>query len=273
MADLPPILDAETLAAHRGDPSLKIVAVDAPADFEAAHIPGAVRVGYDEITRDEPPAGGLMPDAKALSGVFSRAGLRPEDPVVVYDRSGGGAAGRLFFTLDVAGHEGLSILDGGLQAWLEAGGDLETGPAEPEPSEYPVTLNADRIADRGYIAAHLDDPAIKLLDVRSAPEYTGELVRAARGGHIPGALNLEWTRFKDERDRIVARDEALRLLAERGIRPEDEVVVYCQTHHRSAHTYTVLKALGFERVRGYPGSWSEWGNWSDGPVEDETGSR
>lgn len=267
MADLPPIIDAETLDRHRGDPGLRIVAVDAVADFEAEHIPRAVRVGYDEITHDEPPAGGLMPDAKTLSGVFSRVGIRPEDHIVVYDRSGGGAAGRLFFTLDVAGHQGLSILDGGLQAWLDIDGDIETGAAEPEPSEYPVTLNADRIADHGYITAHLDDPHVKLLDVRSVPEYTGELVRAARGGHIPGAANLEWTRLKDDRDRILPRDEALRLLAEQGIRPEDEVTVYCQTHRRSAHTYTVLKALGFERVRGYPGSWSDWGNRTDTPVE------
>lgn len=266
MPDLPPILDAKTLAERLGDPGLRVVAVDPAGDFETGHIPGAARIGYEDITRDEPPVGGLMPDAKALSGVFSRAGIRPEDHVVVYDRTGGGGAGRLFFTLDAAGHEALSILDGGLQAWLDAGGDLETGPAEPEPSEYPVTLDADRLADRDYIAARLDDPSIKLLDVRSAPEYAGELVRAARGGHIPGAANLEWTHFKDERERIVPRDEALRLLAEQDIRPEDEVVVYCQTHRRSAHTYTVLRALGFERVRGYPGSWSEWGNRGDTPV-------
>lgn len=263
------VIDAKTLAARRDEPGLKVVAVDTPADFEAGHIPGAVRVGYEEIARDEPPAGGLLPDAAALSAVFSRLGLTPGNHVVAYDRSGGATAGRLLFTLDVAGHNGgLSLLDGGLRAWLDAGGDVETGPAEPEPADYPVTLNADRLADRGYIAAHLDDPGVKLLDVRSAPEFAGSEVRAARGGHIPGAVNLEWTRFKDERDRIVAREEALRLLAERGITPEDEVVVYCQTHRRSAHTYTILKALGFERVRGYPGSWSDWGNRTDTPVNE-----
>jgi thiosulfate/3-mercaptopyruvate sulfurtransferase len=209
-----------------------------------------------------------MPDADALSSVFSGLGLTPKDHVVVYDRSGGGAAGRLFFTLDAAGHEGLSLLDGGLQAWLDSGGGVETGSADPQSSEYPVTLNPERIADRGYIAEHLDDPAIKLLDVRSVPEYTGQTVRAARGGHIPGAAHLEWTRLKDERGRIVPREQALRLLAERGILPDDEVVVYCHTHRRSSHTYTVLRALEFERVRGYPGSWSDWGNRVDTPAEE-----
>lgn len=268
MADLPLILDVETLDAHRADAGVRIVAVEAPADFETAHLPGAVRVGYDEITRDEPPVKGLVPDPETLAAVFSRLGLGPGDHVVAYDRSGGGAASRLLFTLDVAGHEGgLSLLDGGLQAWVAHGGEIESGAVEPTPSSYPVRMRPERLADREYIAAHLDDPGVRLLDTRSAPEYAGSDVRAARGGHIPGAAHLEWTELKDERDRLKPRETALALLADRGIRPEDEVVVYCHSHHRSAHTYVALKALGFERVRGYPGAWSEWGNRDDMPVE------
>lgn len=269
MARLPPILSAETLAEHLGEPGLKIVAVDAPADFEAAHLPGAVRVGYDEITRDAPPVKGLMPDADALSAVFSRLGLTPGEHVVAYDRSGGGMAGRLLFTLDAAGHEGgLSLLDGGLRAWVEAGHETDSGPVEPEAAEYPAHLRADRLADHDYIAAHLNDPGVKLLDNRSAPEYAGSDVRAARGGHIPGAAHLDWLQLKDDGDRLKPREEVLRLLAERGILPDDEVVVYCHSHHRSAYAYAALKALGFERVRGYPGSWSDWGNRTDTPVHE-----
>ncbi|MES1943442.1 thiosulfate sulfurtransferase [Salinisphaera sp. PC39] len=269
MSELPLILDADTLAARRGDPGLRIVAVDAPADFRAAHIPGAVRVGYDEITRDAPPVKGLVPDPDALAAVFSRLGLHPDDHVVAYDRSGGGAAGRLLFTLDAAGHAGgLSLLDGGLQAWVAGGHETESGTVEPDATDYAVRPRSDCIADHDYIAGHLDDTGVKLLDTRSAPEYAGADVRAARGGHIPGAAHLEWTELKDDRDRLRPRHELLQRLAERGILPDDEVVVYCHSHHRSAHTYVALKALGFERVRGYPGAWSDWGNRTDTPVEE-----
>lgn len=268
MAELPLIVDPRTLAERRHDAGVRIVAVAPAADFESGHIPGATRVGYDEITRDAPPVKGLIADSDTLAAALSRAGIDNDSHVVAYDGTGGGAAGRLLFTLDAVGHGGgLSLLDGGLPAWVAAGGELSTGAAPSRPARYKPGRRPECVADHAFIRAHLDDPGVRLLDTRSEPEYRGLDVRAAHGGHIPGAVNLEWTTFKTDDGRLRPRDELLGLLAESGVTPADEVVVYCQSHHRSAHTYVALKALGFKRVRGYPGAWSDWGNRDDTPTE------
>jgi thiosulfate/3-mercaptopyruvate sulfurtransferase len=125
------------------------------------------------------------------------------------------------------------------------------------------------LADLAYIRAHLEDPAVILVDTRSPLEYTGQKRLAERGGHIPGAVNFDWVNAMDMQNnlRLKPADALRQQLTGLGITPDKEVIVYCQTHHRSAHTYVVLKSLGYSRIKGYPGSWSEWGNLRDTPVE------
>ena len=125
------------------------------------------------------------------------------------------------------------------------------------------------VVDKHYILARLGQPDLALLDTRTPAEFTGLDLRAARGGHIPGAVNLPWTDAMDPQRQLRLRpDPVLRkLLEQRGVTPDKDVVVYCQTHHRSAHTYWVLRYLGYPRVRGYSGAWSEWGNDPRLPVE------
>lgn len=263
---LPLFLDADALAREHGRPGLKIVAVDTPEAFESGHIPGAVRIGYDQISQDRPPVKGLLPDSDALAASLGRIGITPDDHVVAYDRTGGGQAGRLLFSLDVLEHDCFSLLDGGLQAWRDSGRALERGAVATQTTDYPSRLQANRVADKTFILNRLDDAKLKLLDTRSVDEYAGRDRRAARGGHIPGAVHMDWQEFKDEEHRLRPHAQLLSLLAEKGITPADEVVVYCHSHHRSAHTYAALKALGFQHLRGYPGAWSDWGNDPDVPV-------
>ena len=130
-------------------------------------------------------------------------------------------------------------------------------------------MNFDPVATRQFILDHLSDDNVVILDTRNPAEYNGVKVFAQRGGHIPGAVNIEWTEAMDKQHdmRLKPEAELRQMLEQHGITPDKTVVVHCQTHHRSAHTYMVLKSLGYENVKGYPGSWSDWGNEPNTPIE------
>jgi thiosulfate/3-mercaptopyruvate sulfurtransferase len=205
-----------------------------------------------------------------IAGVLSRIGITPETHVAAYDDEGGGKAARLLWTLEVIGHPGgYSLLNGGLHALAHEGHSLTAQLAERPPSTYTiVSPSEDPVATRDFILSHLHDPAVALWDARSPDEYTGHVRYAQRGGHIPGAKNMEWTEAMDRSRNLRLRpnDELLGELERLGITRDKTVVTYCQSHHRSAFTWFVLHFLGF-RAKGYPGSWSEWGNEPDLPVE------
>ncbi|MES1926817.1 sulfurtransferase [Salinisphaera sp. T31B1] len=263
---LPLFISADQLAEVAGAPNVQIVAVDAPADFASAHVPGARQLSMADFTVARPPVAGLLPMASVLEERLRKAGLRHDMHIVAYDRVGDGQAARLLYTLDAMGHASISLLDGGLAAWHHAGQPLEGGAVSPAPGDFRAQPQSMRIADKAWIAARLDDDDITLLDVRSPAEYAGTDVRSARGGHIPGAINLDWNRFKGPDGRLRPRAELKALLKAEGIDADQDVVNYCQSHVRSSYTYLVLRYLGYERVRGYPGAWSDWGNSADTPV-------
>ncbi len=270
MDTLPQLLAPAELADRLGDPDLRLVDLT-PAEHHAeAHLPGAVHLDYGAIVAQRPPVMGLLPDGEHLERVFSELGIAPDTPVVAYDHEGGGRAARLLWTLEAAGHRGpRALLDGGIHAWRAEGRPTEATATRIEPRRFRYQTNEAVIADRDYILAHLDDPRVILVDARSPAEYAGIDVRAARGGHIPGAVNLDWVECIDRnRDLRLKSELTLRQLFQtRGVTPEKTVITYCQTHHRSALVYWVLKILGYPRVKGYPGSWSDWGNALDTPIE------
>ena len=242
-------------------------------DFAAGHVPGAVNASYDDLVRGEPPVGGLLPYATTLARVFGALGLSADRAVIAYDDDGNGKAGRLLWTLSAVAHGApMAIMDGGFAAWREQGFAVQAQADSIRATRYDFALaqglGLDAIADGEWIAEHLHDPAVRFVDTRSPAEYRGEDVRSARGGHIPGAVNFDWLRTMDaQRHKALRpREELLAELAASGITPDKEVVVYCQTHQRSSHTFVVLKWLGFAKVRGYPGAWSDWGNAVDTPV-------
>lgn len=267
---LPLLVEADVLQAHLGEKKLLIVDLGKADTYTKGHIPGAVFLDYSRIVRTEKPAAGLLPDEGRLSEVLSEIGLTPQTHVVAYDDEGGGKAGRLLWTLEALGHHHYSLLNGGLHVWLKEGHPLSHEPVTPRSSQYQARLQDDckAVCNRHFILEHLHDPGVALLDARSPAEYRGEKRYAERGGHIPGALNIEWTEFMDQSHNLRLKAIAVLriMLEEKGCTQDKTIVAYCHTHHRSAHTWFVLKYLGY-KVCGYEGSWSEWGNRLDTPVE------
>lgn len=247
-----------------------LVDLSDPPMYAQRHLPGAVNLPYQTLIRQEPPAMGMLPTEDALSESLSAIGLTEDSHVVAYDSEGNGRAARLLWTLDVLGHRGFSLLDGGLPAWMAAGLPVESGVVNPTPSQYRAKVrNPDALADLDYVQSRLGDDDVVVLDARSAGEYFGQDQRAARAGHIPGAVNLDWVQTMDpaRQRRFLPAAQLRDMLARLGVTPDKEIITHCQTHHRSAHSYVMLKHLGFDKVRGYAGSWSEWGNRQDTPIE------
>jgi len=264
---LPLLLEPHELQAVLGREDLLLV--DLSHDYDQGHIPGAVHLDYARVVNPQPPIKALMPEPPQLRELFSSLGLDTDTHVVAYDDEGGGKAARFLWTLEAAGHSRYSLLDGGLTAWLSEHRptDLHATAAVTRP--YSVHLNETTIADKKYLLNHLHDPAIAIVDCRTPEEYAGEYTPARRGGHIPGAVNIEWTLTIDQQRhlRLKSAHELRALYEDMGVTPDKEVITYCHSHRRSAHSYFVLKTLGYPRLRGYPGSWSEWGNDPDTPVE------
>lgn len=244
-----------------------VVQVTSAQVYAAAHVPGAVHVDPRELVDGSPPAPGRLPPVRQLTALLRRIGYQHGREVVALDDEGGGWAGRFAWTLDVIGNSNWRYLDGGLHAWHGAGLPLSAEPTSVAPSAVDIQIDRAPIAEAEDILAALDDPELVIWDCRSADEYAGRRVQAARGGHIPGAVNLDWLELMDRRrDLRVVEDLAARLAAH-GIEPARDVVTHCQTHHRSGFTYMLARLLGFPRIRAYHGSWSEWGNRMDTPVQ------
>lgn len=266
---LPLLIEPETLQESMGADDILIVDMSKAETYAKLHIPDAVHLDYVQIVAMDKPVMGLLPDNATLERIFSAIGIDENTHVVCYDDEGGGKAARLIWTLACAGHDKCSLLNGGLHAWANEGFPYTQEPATPVPKTFRVKNNPDPVANSDYIRDRLDDAATRLLDVRSPAEFTGARKFADRAGHIPGAAHLEWTDMMDKQRnlRLLPDDQLRAMLAERGITPDKEIITYCQTHHRSAYSYVVLKHLGYENVRGYPGSWSDWGNNPALPVE------
>jgi len=269
MNELPLLTGPERLEENLGADRLLVVDLSKADTYRKLHIPGAVHLDYPAIVAVNKPVMGLLPDAATLERVLSGIGIGADTHVVAYDDEGGGKAARLLWTLECAGHRRMSLLNGGIHAWANEGHPFNDEPVTPVPAEFRVTHNDSPIADSSYIRDRLGNPETRLLDVRSPNEFNGIKKFAERGGHIPGAVNCEWTNTMDQQHNLRFKPDAglLDMLAQLGISPDRETIVYCQTNHRSAHSYIVLKHLGFNQLKGYPGSWSDWGNNPELPVE------
>lgn len=266
-AELPLVIEPADLASRLNAPELILVDLTSPARYAAGHIPGARFVDPKRTQLGQPPAPGLLPERAQLEQLFAELGHNPDAVYVLYDDEGGGWAGRFIWLLDVIGHDRYHYLNGGLQAWLAEERPLSTAQPAACSGSLSLTLSDAPSASREYLQGRLGAADLAIWDARSPAEYRGEKSFAAKAGHIPGAVNLEWTAGMDPARALRIRQDLPALLASLGISPDKEVITHCQTHHRSGFTYLVAKALGYPRVKAYAGSWGEWGNHPDTPVE------
>ncbi|NOY71785.1 MAG: sulfurtransferase [Gammaproteobacteria bacterium] len=263
------LISNNELKPHLHQDNLLIVDMRDYDDYRHAHVPGAVHLDYADISVAAPPALGVLPPAEILAHDLAQLGLTPQHHVVAYDDKSGVNAARLFWTLSVIQHlGGFSLLNGGFFDWFESGHATSNTPPTITPSTYPMIYQSNTLADHQYILDNLNNPKVVLLDCRSIEEYTGAVARAHRGGHIPGAINMDWLTGVDLNDKAKIKNESkIRATYENnGITPDKEIIVYCHTHCRSAHTYFILKLLNYPNVRAYAGSWSEWGNMEVLPI-------
>lgn len=256
-ADLTLPLDAE---------HFRLVDLCSADQYQAGHIPGAVHLAPAR-TASPAPRPGPLPGLPELQAIFAELGHREDMHYIVYDDEGGGWAGRFIWMLDCIGHTRYSYINGGLKAWIADGLPLESAPQQATPTTPAITPNNDHTITLTALMADLHNPDRVIWDARSPQEYRGEKVVASKGGHIPGAINFEWTAGMDPERGLRMRSDMAEQLQKLGITPDKEIVTHCQTHHRSGFTYLAAKLLGYPRVKAYAGSWSEWGNHPDTAVE------
>jgi thiosulfate/3-mercaptopyruvate sulfurtransferase len=264
------LVDAAWLSTHLFDPGVRVLDVRGDAfAYEAGHVPGSAYLERTALAGALGDETGAPPDAEALAALFREAGVSDSSTVVIYEASTGVWSARAFWALDHIGHADTRVLDGGWTKWTCEGLPAESGRLTPLPGKLEPRVREDALATEEWLLGRLGDATVVLLDVRSAAEYDGTEAMADRGGHIPGAVNLEWKELlaPDGSGTLLPLEAVRAAFAGAGVTPEREVVTYCQVGGRAAHTYFALRLAGFPRVRLYEGSWAEWGNDPDLPVE------
>ncbi len=255
------LADTQWLADHGRDSDLRIVDVTPPGSgYVLGHIPGAVFLNLADLFNGHMREfeHGMGP-IDEVAGVLGRSGIAPDKHIVIYDEIGGQRAAKLFWLLDYLGFDRVAMLEGGIERWMAEGRPTTRLQPKIESVAFRATPRSERIATAEWIARRLSSDGLSVVDCRALEEYTA--------GHIPGAHNWPWDQTLARRAYQAFRpaDELQAGFARLGATPDKEVVTYCATAVRAAHTYFTLRLLGYEHVRNYEGSWTVWGARSDLP--------
>ncbi|MCH8567166.1 MAG: sulfurtransferase [Balneolales bacterium] len=248
------------------------VLIDMRAEgFGIGHIPGARFFGgIPALVDTTHPVQHFLVGPEEFQEIMRSMGINNDTRVLIYDEGNGLGASRLFYALSLYGHENASVLNGGFARWTAAGMPISELTTRAAPGNFTASLNEARSCDIRFLTGALDDDNVVILDARTPEEFSGEDKRAERAGHIPGAVNLEWRMFISEDENkgpgFLSPDEIEALLATKGITPDKEVITHCQSNVRGSHAFFTLRLMGYDSVRAYEGSWFEWGNREDTPV-------
>ena len=238
-----------------------------PDQYTAGHVPGAIHLdlwGVSLIDTDPAPLNAFM---WMIEHVLAGHGVKASTPVVVYDETSGMRAARAFWFLEYFGHPSVRLLDGGFNAWSAAGYETTRDSAPAPASDWTGARLEHTIATWREVRGAIGKSDAVILDTRSDAEYCGTNVRARRGGAVPGAVHIEWTRNLTPSGEFKHAADLRKMYQDAGVTPDREVITYCQGGYRAAHSYLALRLLGYPRVRTYVGSWKEWGDRDELPVE------
>jgi len=272
------LVTTDWVAEHQDEAGIRIVeSNEDPLVYPSGHIPGAVEIDWQRDLND--PVRRDYLDKDQFEDLMQRFGITRDTTVVLYGDKNNWWACYAFWILQLFGHTNAKIMDGGKLKWEKEGRELTREVPEYPRSDYtaPARDDSKLRAFRDQVLEH-SAKGLPMVDVRSPEEYRGERLHmpdypnegALRGGHIPGAKNVPWATAVNPEDGTFKSAEALRAIYgdERGLKPEDEIIAYCRIGERSSHTWFVLRnLLGYENVRNYDGSWMEYGNLVNVPIE------
>lgn len=260
---------------HLHKEGIRFVEVDVDTEaYNSGHLPGAVGWNWKKQLQDQVQR--TIASKEDFQQLLRDSGISNDTTIVLYGDNNNWFAAWAYWLLKYYGHKDARILDGGRKKWEAENRKLTEEVPEYSAGDYTIeTINESLRAYRGDIAEKLGDNAFGMVDVRSPEEFRGEIVApegvrelSQRAGHIPGASNIPWSKAVNDDGTFKSKEELRKLYEQEGITPDKEIVAYCRIGERSAHSWFVLnELLDFPTVRNYDGSWTEWGNLINAPIE------
>jgi len=256
------LISTSELESKLEESNLLVIDTRSFKEYSEGHVPGSVNLDLFAFHWIDTTKQGIQNFNKQTEMIFSFVGINSEKKVVFYDDVSGMLAARGVWMLEYFSHPDVYMLDGGMKKWKKENRPIETKQNPFQPSKFSGKINPEIISSYEFILNNID--TLKIIDARSDEEYNGTIVRAAQVGHIPKSVNIDWNLNINEDGTFKSDDELSKLYQ---IPKDSAIVTYCQGAYRAANSFLALKKLGFKNVRVYLGSWGEWGNKLDLPVE------
>ncbi|ADQ15474.1 sulfurtransferase [Halanaerobium hydrogeniformans] len=265
------LISVEELSENMDDENLVIIDVRNTAKYFLGHLPGSVQMWGDDFTDPDGWVPGLAATPEQFTATAQAKGINNDSKIVVYDDNNGLWASRLWFVFRYYGHDDVRLLEGGYDAWTDAGHNIRRLPTSVDTGNFTISdVKNDWIVDTDTVAENIDNQDFVVLDTRSESEYLGEDTNpgADRMGRVPGSVHIEWTQHLNEDNTFKTAAEIRELYEEHGITDDLDVIAsLCHTAVRAAHSYLALEMIGYENVKVYDESWVGWANREDLPIE------